>query len=425
MAQLSAVKIAADKLFSGDSIHKQDGLLAYMQPLIATLSTKECSENPQLDYCTVSRAYLKSLIDNVPIAVFCLDRKFHITNLSTAALSWLKSHYYKGKRAFSSEDILGKKFDDVFSPCPKPLGTAIKNALKGKVWFTKSLKHETDNMYFRHWFQWEVFPWLNQNKEVTDIIIFLEDKTSHQELLLSNKKLQQSNELLESFNLIFSHDLIQPLRQISNFLDIIKEHYEGADSDNSPMNQVFGALQKSFDHIRNLSEGIVLYCKKGDLTVESEQISLKCLIQEIYESILKSEKCQFNFQFSEDVYLYANRTCMLQLFQNLFANAIKHSAGENCIITLSGSREDENFYRFHLHNHGYCPSYIRKKNVFLPFQSSTSDGAGLGLMICKKIISAYKGKITLRSGKRKGTVVSFTLPICEEQGGEKKLEFLT
>ncbi len=104
---------------------------------------------------------------------------------------------------------------------------------------------------------------------------------------------------------------------------------------------------------------------------------------------------------------------MLQLFQNLFANAIKYSPGENYIITLSGAKEDENFYRFHLHNHGYCPSYIRKRNVFLPFQSSTEDGAGLGLMICKKIISAYKGKITLHSGKRKGTVVSFTLPVCD------------
>ena len=48
MAQLNAVKIAADKLFSGNSIHKQDGLLAYMQPLIAALSAKECSEDPRL-----------------------------------------------------------------------------------------------------------------------------------------------------------------------------------------------------------------------------------------------------------------------------------------------------------------------------------------------------------------------------------------
>ena len=420
MAQLNAVKIAADKLFSGDSIHKQDGLLAYMQPLIAALSAKECSENSELDYYKVSRAYLTSLIDQVPIAVFCLDRNFKITRLSFTALNWLKSHYFKGKKAFSAEDVLGEKFNDIFSPCPKPLGAALKNALKGKVWRAQSLKQEIKNKDYCYWLQWEVFPWLDQNGEVTDVIVFLEDTTSHQELLLSNKKLQQSNELLESFNLIFSHDLIQPLRQISNFLDIIQEHYEGIDSAQAPMNQVFTALQKSFDHIRNLSEGIVLYCKKGDLTVESEQISLKCLIEEIYESILKSEKCQFNFQFSEDVYLHANRTCMLQLFQNLFANAIKHSSCENCIITLSGAREDENFYRFHLHNHGYCPGYIRKRNVFLPFQSSASDGAGLGLMICKKIISAYKGKITLRSGKRKGTVVSFTLPFCE-----KKLEKLT
>ncbi len=242
MAQLKAVRAKADELFSGYNIHKQDGLLAYMQPLIAALSDRVCYENPLLDYGKVSHAYLTSLIDQVPIAVFCLDRDLNITNLSSTALSWLKRDYHKKKKTFSYEDILGKKFNDIFSPCPKPLGMALKNALKGKVWRAQSLKHETNKPHYYQWFRWEVFPWLNQNSEVTDIIVFLEDTTPHQELLLSNKKLQQSNELLEGFNLIFSHDLIQPLRQVSNFLDIIQEHYESVGSDNASMNQVFGAL---------------------------------------------------------------------------------------------------------------------------------------------------------------------------------------
>lgn len=414
MPQLKALRAKADELFVGHKVHKQDGLLAYIQPLIASLSDKVCYENPSLDYYKVSHTYLTSFIDQVPVSVFCLDRDFNITNLSAAALAWLKSNYYKRKKAFSSEDILGKKFHDVFTTCPQSLKNALKNSLKGKIWRNQCLRHETTNkQHSYHWLRWEIFPWLNKNDEVTDIIVFLEDITPHQELLLSNKKLQQCNQLLESFNLTFSHDLIQPLRQISNFLDILQEHYEGPRQNNASINQIFGALQKSFQHVKNLSEGIVLYCKNGDLTIESEQISLQQLIEEIYETSLKSAKCQFNFQFSEDIYLYANRTCMLQLFQNLFANAIRHSPGESCIITLSGAKDDENFYKFHLHNRGYCPGYIRKKNVFLPFQSSASDGAGLGLMICKKIISAYKGKITLHSGKRKGTVVSFTLPVCD------------
>ncbi len=284
MAHHQIVKAKADTLFNGNNMHKKDGLLAYMQPLIAALSDRICSENPLLDYGKVSHAYLTSLIDQVPIAVFCLDRDINITSLSSAALSWLKNHYYKGQKAFSSEDILGKKFDNIFSPCPKSLRNALKNALKGKVWRTQSLKHETTNKkHFSHWLRWEIFPWLNQNHEVTDIIVFLEDITPIHELLLSNKKLQQSNELLEGFNLIFSHDLIQPLRQISNFLDIIQEHYEGIDSNNISMNQVFGAVQKSFEHVKNLSEGIVLYCKNGDLTVESEKVSLQQLVEAIYE----------------------------------------------------------------------------------------------------------------------------------------------
>lgn len=408
MAQLKHTKVQDS--FIGYPIHKKNGLLAYMQPLIANLSDKVCCDDPCLDYTEVSHQYLEALINQVPVAVFCLDENLEISSVSPAAISWLKSHHFKRKKAFSSDDIVGRKFEDVFHPCPQPLSAAIANALKGKVWRTSSLKNSTSKHSSDYWLRCEVFPWLSQSHDVTDVIVFLEDITQKEELVLCNKKLQQSNELLESFNLIFSHDLIQPLRQISNFIDIIEEHYADIGATNDSMKEVFSALKKSFDHVRNLSEGIVMYCKNGDLTVDAEEIPLKQLIEEIYESSLKASKCQFNFQFPEDLCLFANRTCMLQLFQNLFANAIKHSPEENSIITLSAAKDDDDFYIFHLHNHGYCPSHIRRRNVFLPFESSSLDGAGLGLMICKKIISSYKGKIRLHSGKPRGTLVSFTLP---------------
>ncbi len=414
MTPLITIKANTSESFAGCNFPKQDNLLTCL-PLV-----KQRKENIRYWDDHVSKEHLSSLINHVPLAMFCLDRNFHITSCSSTALFWLKHHHYKKRKDFSFEDIVGKKFKDIFSPCPKSIEAAFKNALKGKVWRSQSLKHETSKESVSHWLQWGVFPWLNKNNEVTDVLVCLEDATSHQELLLSHKKLQQNNELLESFNLILSHDLMQPLRQISSFLDIIQENYRGIGPNEDSMNHIFSTLQKSFEHLRNLSEGISLYCKEGDLTVEPERISLKNLIEEVHESILKTEKYQLNLHFSEDIYLYANRTCMLQLFQNLLANAIKHSSGDNCTITLSGAREDETFYRFYLHNHGYCPNYIRKKNVFLPFQSSTLEGAGLGLMICKKIISAYKGKITLHSEKRKGTVVSFTLPVYSFKKSSQK-----
>ena len=410
MAQHKPVK-AAKRLVAKQN-NEQHGLLAFMQPMIAALSDRVCGEDPYLDYYAVSHEYLQSLINQVPYAVLCLDKDLKVTGVSKSALAWLKSHHYKGKRAFSPETILGKSFDDIFNPPPAALMSGIKNALKGKVWRTESIKHNTKKQDSDYWLRCEVFPWFDQNHEVTDVILFLEDITQQEELVLCNKKLQQSNELLESFNLIFSHDLIQPLRQVSNFLEIIQEHYEDDNLKNTSINDVFEALKKRFNHIQNLSEGIVLYCKNGDLTAESEQICLRSLIEELYESSLQSSNYKFNFNIPQNLNVHANRTCIMQLFQNLIANAIKHSPDENRIITLSACKENENFYRFHLHNHGICPSYIRKRNVFLPFESSASDGAGLGLMICKRIVSAYKGQIKLHSGKHKGTLVSFTLPAC-------------
>lgn len=412
MTQVVAVEINKSEFFADCNSSKRDNLLTY-RPL-----AKQHNENTQCWDGHVSKEHLSSLVSHSSLIMFCVDQNFNITNCSSTALFWLNHHFYKKSKDFSFEAIVGKNFKDIFS-LSKSMETAFKQALEGKAsWHSEPLEYETEDA--NYWLKWGVFPWLSKNNEITDILIFLEDTTSHQELLLSHKKLQQNNELLESFSLILAHDLMQPLRQVSSFLDIIQENYQGAGPSKSPMNHIFSTLQKSFDHLRNLSEGISLYCKEGDLTVKPERIYLRSLIEELHESVLKTEKYQLNLHLSEDIYLYANRTCMLQLFQNLLANAIKHSTDDNCTITLSGAKENEIFYKFHLHNHGYCPSSIRKKNVFLPFQSSASEGAGLGLMICKKIVSAYKGKITFHSEKHKGTVVSFTLPVYRFEKSSQK-----
>lgn len=381
---------------------------SYVPPLI-----KQSNENTQRCDNHLFKEHLSSLVNHVPLAMLCLDTNFNITNCSPAALLWLKRYCCKKKKNFSSAEVLEKKISDIFSPCPKSLKAALKYALKGKAWHSQPIKHEIKKGSGCCWLKWEIFPLLDKDSEVVDLIVCFEDVTTYQELLCSHKKLQQNNEILESFNIVLSHDLMQPLRQIYNFFEILQEKYRRVAANEDSIEYIFSALQKSFGYIKNLSEGMILYCREGDLTVEPEKISLKNLLDEVHENILKTKKYQLNLQFSDDIFLHANRTCMLQLFQNLLANAVKHSPDDNCIVTLFVVKEDNNFYKFSLHNSGYCPSHIRKNNLFLPFHSSVSEGAGLGLMICKKIVSAYKGKISLSSNKKRGTVVTFTLPIYE------------
>lgn len=384
------------------------GLLGYIQPLIASLARKDITLNPGLSFQEVSQAYLETFINLAPVCMGCLDKKLTIQQLSPQALGWIRKHH-KSYRTSDIKSLVGKPLQPFFDNA-KELNKGLRIALTGKAWRDSLLRHEIQPGHNR-WARWEAFPWLDADgHHVSQIVVFWEDITDRQDVLMANKKLQQSNELLENYSAVFSHDMIQPLRQIANFYQLIKADYAKHCSANEFMGAVFQGLEKSLNHIQGLCEGIILYSKKGELTVSPQKVSLFQLLDDITKSSLSQLRESLKINIPQDVYLYANPTCMTQLFQNLLANAIKYSTPTNLTITLSGTQVSPHTFQFYLHNRGCCVGPVRHKNAFNPFQSSFQDGAGLGLMICKKIVQAYGGKIALRSSKSKGTVVSFTLP---------------
>jgi two-component system, sporulation sensor kinase D len=80
-------------------------------------------------------------------------------------------------------------------------------------------------------------------------------------------------------------------------------------------------------------------------------------------------------------------------------------------VTLSGYKHNNKFYHFSLHNQGCCPAYVIKRVLNTRSNHSAVNGSGIGLLICKKIVEAYKGKIKITSSSEEGTTIDFTLPI--------------
>ncbi len=162
--------------------------------------------------------------------------------------------------------------------------------------------------------------------------------------------------------------------------------------------------------IKNLSEGIVLYCKAGDLTVKSEPVSFLSALKKVVGTTLPKVGFELSINLTEDIILYMNPVCLEQLLQNLLANAIKHSSGKEPLIQISGERISKRLFRFCIQNEGIWKSTNIKK-IFNATHSSSSEGAGIGLMICKKIVTAYKGKIYAQSSQEEGTRIFFSLPL--------------
>lgn len=392
------------ELFSS-YVGPKDGLFAAIQPFIAQISYLT-TLNTKLSYEEISDNYIKAFVVSSPVAVAFLDSKCQFRAVSQKWFSWFKKNL--NIREKNSDFLIGRNFFDLFNPCPEPIKQMLKSSFKAKKNKNVLLKYDFKGR--KKWVRWETFSWFDSIRQPKGIMVFCKDVTKHHIMITSNRKLQQCNQMLEEAVLVFFHDLIQPMRQIGNFIDLLKEHSKGQSNTDEFLDYAFSAIYESLNQIQNLSEGVILYCKQGKLTVNSEPVSFYKIIEQIKRSCLVLSEVDLRILIKEDVYIHANKVSILQLFQNLLINAVKYASLETPVVTLNGRKIDNGYYQFIIHNNVGENSPQVKKRMLEPFQSSNLDGAGLGLAICKKIVVAYNGTMQVKSSK-KGTTVYINLPL--------------
>lgn len=386
---------------------KKHSLLTAIQPLIMKITELSVKDLPSRSYDDTSKEQICSFINKAPIATAFLDTNFHIQALSPSWHKWLIKNFLPPKSTITT--LIGHPFLNTDYPHSQTLAHVLKLNMKGKSLHSERLEIDIP-LHKKRWIRWESFPWFTQQGQIQGIIIFCEDVTQREEIYLDNQNLHHTNELLQNFSLIFSHDLIQPLRQISNYIYFMEDQLTQEFGNSGKIHDILNPVKKCIHQARDLCEGVAFYCKSGDLTINSESIYLGDVLNQITETGLKNTQIIFENHVTPQLKIIANKIALLQLFQNLFDNAIKHSAVQQPVIILSGKKLKGGMFQFCLRNNSYCPKSIKRKTIFNAFESSKINGAGLGLMICKKIVTAYGGKITLRSSPLKGTAITFTLP---------------
>ncbi|WP_048190136.1 ATP-binding protein [Methanobacterium sp. SMA-27] len=251
---------------------------------------------------------------------------------------------------------------------------------------------------------------LNINKLLNVEINDLEKAEIKLEKLIEQYK--SSNIELEQFAYISSHDLKEPLRMITSFLQLLQKRYsadldedanefinfavDGAKRMNDMINDLLeysriGSTERKFEYLE--SEGIV----------EIVQSNLKQLIED-HEAIITNDPLPL---------IYANKQMMIQLFQNLIGNAIKYHSKETPEIHISINIVDDE-YVFSVRDNGIGIDRKHLDRIFTIFQRLHSreeyDGTGIGLAISKRILQKHHGKIWVESELGKGTTFYFSLP---------------
>jgi PAS domain S-box-containing protein len=247
----------------------------------------------------------------------------------------------------------------------------------------------------------------------------ISDRKESEALLLElNNRLKQradelaaSNVELERFAYIASHDMQEPLRMITSFLQLFKKKYE--DHLDETAEQYIHFAVDGADRMKKLIMDLLEYSRVGSNKDDLTEIDTNALLQEVLNVFVsRLAEMKANVIINKLPVIKGNRTQLFQLFQNLIGNALKYHTGESPRVEIDG-KEEEHHFLFSVRDNGIGIKPIFFEKIFVLFQrlhhKNEYSGTGIGLAICKKIIDKHGGRIWVESEPGKGSCFSFTI----------------
>jgi signal transduction histidine kinase len=245
------------------------------------------------------------------------------------------------------------------------------------------------------------------------ILHAIERKMSENRQLKLVSELAAVNQELKDFAYIVSHDLKAPLRGIASLADWVQNDYGDRldDEGRDMLSLMSGRVRRMSD----LIDGVLQYSRVGRVKENKTQVNLARLLNETTDMIAAPNGINIAID-TELPTLWAEKTRMQQVFQNLIGNAIKYMGKPEGEIHIGHSQKDD-YWEFYVSDTGMGIESRHFDKVFQIFQTlvprDQSESTGVGLAIVKKIVETYGGKIWLNSEVGNGSTFWFTLPISE------------
>ncbi len=225
-------------------------------------------------------------------------------------------------------------------------------------------------------------------------------------------ELARSNEDLEQFAYVASHDLQEPLRTVTSYVQLLARRYQGKlDSD---ADEFIGFATDAAVRMWKLINDLLAYSRVGMRGGELEPTDSEAvLVQTVSDLKVTVEENGALVTHDPLPMVMADRPQLGQLFQNLIGNAIKFRRDEPPRVHVSASRNG-NGWTFSVRDNGIgiAPEYSER--IFVIFQRLHNReqyvGTGIGLAVCKKIVERHGGRIWVKSEVGKGATFYFILP---------------
>jgi PAS domain S-box-containing protein len=334
------------------------------------------------------------------------------------------------------EMVTGYSFEEAIGKNPRILKSGHTSMEDYKdMWATLSngatWQGEFHNVKKNGDFYWEsatISPIVNAQGKTTHYLAIKEDITSRKQadeiLKTYAAELETSNQDLENFAYIASHDLQEPLRMITGFLSLLAKRLEGKlDKDNK---QFIDFAVDGAARMRILINDLLQYSRTGTNKEAFVDIDLNEVlaynITLLKDSINKNEA---SIAVKPLPVIFANKTFINELFVNLLTNALKYRGEQTPFIEVGYTEETDKFI-FYIKDNGIGISKAYFDKIFVIFQrlhaKEAYSGTGIGLALCKKIVETHKGKIWVQSEEGIGSCFYFSIPkaVSNKQMGNEQ-----
>lgn len=234
----------------------------------------------------------------------------------------------------------------------------------------------------------------------------------NRELISRTEQLAESNVELERFAYVASHDLQEPLRMVSSFLQLLKKKYD-SNIDETGQSYIDFAVNGA-ERMKSLIKDLLEYSRLDSKPLEPTETDMAQVVQEvIYTLEDRIRQCNATVDVGPLPIIMAHRTQMFQLMQNLVSNGLKYNKSENPVVRINALDQSDHWL-FEVQDNGIGIEEKYFNKIFVIFQRlhqpGQYSGTGIGLSVCKKIVERAGGEIWVKSMPGSGSTFYFTIP---------------
>ena len=241
------------------------------------------------------------------------------------------------------------------------------------------------------------------------VVVAFTDITERREAL---EALERSNSELAQFAYVASHDLSEPLRMVSSYLQLLRRRYHGQIDEDA--DEFIDFAVEGANRMRALIEDLLTYSRAGR-GAEPRPVDVNHVMADVLSSLAAAvADARARVHVEPLPIVLGDRVALVQVLQNLVANALKFARGPGAHVWVRAEHDGVATWEIAVADDGIGIEPRHRDRVFKMFQRlhdrESFEGTGIGLAICRKLVERQGGRIWVDSREGGGTVFRFTLP---------------